>query len=90
MLYYLEHPSIASLVNDKYNYKLSSVSSKNVILKSLCPYVTEKKKSHGFESLLAFNHTAYKDIGVDQIKRLEPSLDGIAYDDVIKQLRASQ
>ena len=90
MLYYLEHPSIVSLVNDKYNYKLSSVSSKNAILKSLCPYVTEKKKSHGFESLLAFNHTAYKDIGVDQIKRLEPSLDGIAYDDVIKQLRASQ
>jgi hypothetical protein len=88
MLYYLEHPAIVSLVTEPTNYKLSSVSSKNKILKSLCPYVTKKKKSHGFESLLAFNHSAYKAIGVDQIKRLESSLDGIAYDDIIGQLRA--
>jgi len=88
MLYYLENPEIVSLVSNRYNYKLTSVSSKNRILKSLCPYVTEKKKTHGFESLLAFNHVAYKTIGKDHIKRLEHSLDGIPVDEILKQLRA--
>ena len=89
LLYYLEDPEIQSLVSNRFNYKLTSVSSKNKILKRLCPYVTEKKKTHGFESLLAFNYESYKEIGKDQIKRLEPSIDGIPYDLAIKQLRAS-
>lgn len=89
MLYYLENPDIVSLVSDRYNYKLTSVSSKNKILKQLCPYVTKKRKTHGFESLLAFNHSAYKAIGTNQIKRLESSLDGISYEETIRQLRAS-
>lgn len=89
MLYYLENPDIVSLVSDRYNYKLTSVSSKNRILKQLCPYVTKKRKTHGFESLLAFNHSAYKAIGMNQIKRLESSLDGISYEETIRQLRAS-
>ena len=59
------------------------------ILKELCPYVTKKRKTHGFESLLAFNHSAYKSIGTNQIKRLESSLDGISYEETIRQLRAS-
>jgi hypothetical protein len=88
LLYYLENPEITQLVNDRYNYKLTSVSSKNSILKKLCPYVSKKKKTHGFESLLAFNYTAYKDIGVDQIKRLEFSLDGTPYYQVLEQLKA--
>lgn len=89
MLYYLENPEIVSLVTDRFNYKLTSVSSKNRILKELCPYVTKKRKTHGFESLLAFNHSAYKAIGTNQIKRLESSLDGISYEETIRQLRAS-
>ena len=88
LLYYLEYPRIQSLVTERYNYKLTSVSSKNSILKELCPYITPKKKTHGFESLLAFNYEAYKAIGWGQIKRLEHSLDGIYYNDVVDQLRA--
>jgi hypothetical protein len=88
LLYYLENPSIQELTTDRFNYKLTSVSSKNKILKRLCPYVTPKKKTHGFESLLAFNHLAYKDIGKDQIKRLEHSLDGIPMKTILQQLRA--
>lgn len=89
LLYYLEDPEIQALVSTRFNYKLTSVSSKNKILKRLCPYVTEKKKTHGFESLLAFNYESYKEIGRDQIKRLEPSTDGIPYELAIKQLRAN-
>jgi hypothetical protein len=87
LLHYLEHPSIQQLVSDRMNYKLTSASSKNIILKDLYPNFRPKKKIHGFESLMAFNLTAYKGIGVDQIKRLEFSLDGIHYDQAIAQLR---
>jgi len=87
LLHYLEDPEIVRLVTEKYNYKLTSVSSKNRILQRLCPYVTEKKKSHGFEKLLAFNHEAYKEIGKNQIKRMEFSLDGIPYYSAINMLR---
>ena len=89
MLYYLENPSIESLVTDRFNYKLTSVSSKNRILKSLCPYITPKRKTHGFESLLAFNHSAYKEIGMNQIKRLESNIDGIPLEETLRQLRAN-
>jgi hypothetical protein len=89
LLYYLENPNIQSLVTNRYNYKLTSVSSKNAILKQLCPYVTIKKKTHGFESLLAFNYQSYKALGVDHVKRLEPSLDGILLETALAQLRAN-
>lgn len=88
LLYYLEDLDIQSLVTTRYNYKLTSVSSKNRILKTLCPYVTEKKKTHGFESLLAFNYQSYKALGADHVKRLEPSLDGILLETALSQLRA--
>jgi hypothetical protein len=87
LLHYLEHPSIQQLVFDRLNYKLTSASSKNAILKDLYPNFRTKKKIHGFESLMAFNLTAYKGIGMDQIKRLEFSLDGISYEQAIAQLR---
>ena len=87
LLYYLENPDIKRLVSNRYNYKLTSVSSKNAILQKLYPEIMVKKKTHGFESLLAFNYEAYKHNGQDQIKRLEFSLDGIQYDDTIKQLK---
>jgi hypothetical protein len=89
LLHYLEHPSIQKLVSDRMNYKLTSASSKNSILKDLYPDFRTKKKIHGFESLMAFNLTAYKGLGVDQIKRLEFSLDGIPYEQAIAQLRGS-
>jgi hypothetical protein len=89
LLHWLEHPKIKELVSTKHNYKLNSASSKNAILSTL--YKTRPKtKSHGFESLLAFNYTAYKDIGINQIKRLEASVDGIPYELVIQQLKGQQ
>jgi hypothetical protein len=87
LLYYLEDPDIQKLVSNRFNYKLSSVSSKNAILAKLYPSIRNKKKTHGFESLLGFNYIAYKATGSNQIKRLESSLDGIPYDDIIKQLK---
>ena len=89
LLYYLEHPSIKELTTST-NFKLTSASSKNSILKQLYPNFRTKKKIHGFESLLAFNLTAYKDLGHDQVKRLEFSLDGIEYTRAIAQLKGQQ
>lgn len=90
LLYYLENTAIYELVTNKYNFKLNSASSKNVILKELYPYTRTKEKTHGFESLLAFNYEAYKAIGADQVKRLESSIDGIPFYEAIKQLRGQQ
>jgi len=89
MLYYLEDPDIQKLVSNKYNYKLTSVSSKNAILKKLVPEVRAKAKTHGFEKLLGFNYEAYRQLTSEQISRLEPSLDGIEYNEIIRQLRGT-
>jgi len=90
LLYYLEDIDIVKLVSEKLNYKLSSVSSKNKILKRLQPNTREKIKTHGFEKLLAFNYESYKGIGSSQIKRLEHSLDGIPIQLAIDMLRGTQ
>jgi hypothetical protein len=87
LLYYLEDPDIQKLVTNKFNYKLSSVFSKNAILAKLYPSIRYKKKTHGFENLLAFNFESYKAIGADSIKRLESSVDGIPIDLALQQLR---
>lgn len=87
LLYYLKDPDIKSLVSTKFNYKLTSVSSKNAILKRLIPEIRVRKKTHGFERLLAFNFEAYRELSSEQIFRLEPSLDGIPYNNIMKQLR---
>jgi hypothetical protein len=88
LLYYLTDTDIKNLVSEKYNYKLTSVSSKNRILKRLCPYVTPKKKTHGFEELLAFNFLSTKTIGRNQCRRLVHNIDGISYTQIIQQLSA--
>jgi len=87
LLYYLENIDIQALISDDNNYKLTSVSSKNKILMSLYPNIRPKKKTHGFEELLAFNYEAYNYAEQYQIKRLEPSLDGIEINHIIKQLK---
>jgi hypothetical protein len=87
LLYYLKDPDIKSLVSTQFNYKLTSVSSKNAILKRLIPEIRVRKKTHGFERLLAFNFEAYRELSSEQIFRLEPSLDGIPYNNIMKQLR---
>jgi hypothetical protein len=87
MLYYLEDSDIRQLVSTKYNYKLTSVSSKNNILKKLVPDIRVRKKTHGFEQLLGFNFEAYRKLTGEQILRLEPSIDGIEYNECVKQLR---
>lgn len=89
MLYYLEDPSIQSLVSNRLNYKLSSVSSKNEILKRLVPDIRVRKKTHGYEKLLGFNFEAYRKLANEQIMRLEPSLDGIEYNTVIEMLKGN-
>lgn len=86
MLYYLQEPGIESLLNNRYNYKLSSVSSKNVILQSLMPSIIDKQKTHGYEKLLGFNGESYRTLYNSHPRRLEPSLDGIFIDDLKKQL----
>jgi hypothetical protein len=91
MLYYLEDPSIISLVSEKYNYKLSSFSIKNDILKRLLPDIglTVRKKTHGFEKLLGFNLEALRRIPEKQIQRLEASLDGINFETTLQMLRGT-
>jgi hypothetical protein len=89
LLYYLEDPDITNLVTTKYNYKLTSVSSKNAILKRLVPEIRVRKKTHGFEKLLAFNFEAYRQLANEQIMRLENSLDGIEYNTVVNMLRGN-
>jgi hypothetical protein len=86
LLHWLENDNIRELVSNRYNYKLNSASSKNAILSTL--YSSRPKaKTHGFERLLDFNQEVYRELGHNQIKRLEPSIDGIAYNDAIKQLK---
>lgn len=87
MLYFLEAKNIGveNLFSDP--YKLTSVSSKNAILKKLYPNIRSKVKTHGFEKLLAFNYEAYKSILADDYKRLEHSLDGIPLSKAIMDLR---
>jgi hypothetical protein len=87
LLYYLESEGVKNLITEKYNYKLTAASSKNKILASLYPEFRKKPKRHGFESLIAFNGVAYEEIGLNQIPRLEYSLDGVPYEQAIKQLK---
>lgn len=89
MLYYLEDNDIQQLVSNRSNYKLSSVSSKNSILKRLLPEIRFRKKTHGFEKLLAFNFETYRSMTNNQIIRLEQSLDGIEYSKIIQMLKGT-
>jgi hypothetical protein len=84
--YYLEDPEIQRLITERYNYKLSSVSSKNEILQRLFPNIIDKVKTHGYEQLMGFNGEAYRELYLTHPKRLAPSLDGIFIDDLKFQL----
>jgi len=84
--YYLEHPQTQWLINERYNYKLASVSTKNLLLRKLMPELIKKRKTHGFENLMGFNRETYQTLYLTHPRRLEPSLDGIFIDDVYKQL----
>lgn len=88
VLYYLEHPTIVDLVNNKIEYKLSSVSSKNRILQGLYPDTRRKLKTHGFERLRAFNFESYHEIWRSFVKRTESTIDGIVIEDCLKMLRS--
>lgn len=86
MGYYLQHPKIQWLINERYNYKLASVSSKNSILHTYIPTLVKKRKTHGFEKLLGFNGETYNALALSHVKRLESSLDGIYIDELYNQL----
>jgi hypothetical protein len=90
LLYYLEDPDITNLVTTKYNYKLTSVSSKNTILKRLVPEIRVRKKTHGFERLLGFNFEAYRQLTYEQIMRLESTVDGIEINKAINILKGNE
>ena len=87
LLYYLENSTINDLLTERYNYKLSSVSTKNSVLRSLYPNIRPKVKTHGFERLLGFNYEAYKGISMGQVRRHEASLDGISIEHALNMLR---
>lgn len=90
MAYYLEHEKIQWLISDRYNYKLGSVSTKNSVLKELQPDLIDKVKTHGFERLIGFNQMTYDALLAQQdVKRLENSLDGIAWPEFKRQLYAN-
>lgn len=86
MAYYLQHPKIDWLISERYNYKMSSVTSKNAILKTYLPDIVEKVKTTGYEKLMGFNAETYEKLYQSHTKRLEPSLDGIFIDDCKTQL----
>jgi hypothetical protein len=80
--HYMEHPRIQSLITERFNYKMTSVSSKNSILKELMPSIVDKIKTHGYEKLMGFNGESYASLYRTHTKRLESSLDGIFMDDL--------
>jgi hypothetical protein len=54
------------------------------------PDIRVRKKTHGYEKLLGFNFEAYRKMANEQIMRLENSLDGIEYNQVIAMLKGQQ
>lgn len=90
MGYYLENPTIEWLLNTPDNCKLSSVSTKNKVLKKYIPDLVNKPKTHGFEKLLGFNSQAYNDLCRSHIKRFDSNLDGIYISELKQQLFGNQ
>jgi len=86
LAYWILHPTIAQLVTQPHNFKLSSVSSKNHILSSLLPELSWRQKTHGYEQLLAFNEHSRRVLAGTFTRRLTADLDGIFIDDLKQQL----
>lgn len=82
MAYYINHPDVRSMINGErpYQYKVTSVSSKNAVLRKMYPEIIKRQKTHGFEKLLGFNYESYMKIQHNHINRMEPSLDGVPVD----------
>lgn len=78
--YFVEHPIMKNLVSDYHNYKLSSVSSKNIFLKQMMPDISGAPKLHGFEKLMQFNRETYFKLSHAFPKRMDNSVDGIPID----------
>lgn len=87
MLYYLENLDIQQLMSDRFNYKLTSVSSKNLILSKLYPGIKMRKKTTGFEKLMGFNSDTYRQLRTHQISRLPPCLNGISIEHLLLNLK---
>lgn len=86
MAYYLTHPTIESLVTERHNYKLGSVTTKNRVLREYMPELIEKTKTHGYERLIGFNMESYDRLYTTHVKRLESCIDGILLDDFKRML----
>jgi hypothetical protein len=86
MGYYLERPRIQDMMTNKFNGKMTSVSTKNAVLNYLFPGLLPKIKTTGFEKLLGFNGETYANLAGTFVKRLESSLDGIYIKDVYTKL----
>lgn len=86
MAYYLEHPKINWLITERFNHKMSSVTTKNEVLKYYMPDLVDKVKTHGYEKLMGFNGETYEILHKSHTKRLEFSLDGIFINDLKVQL----
>lgn len=88
VLHFLNDPDIKKLISDRIPHKLSSVSSKNKILKKLFPEIKKRIKTHGFERLRALNFECYVALGNQcLIRRTEGSLDGIPIEKTFNMLR---
>ena len=87
MLYYLENLDIQQLMSDKFNYKLTSVTSKNLILSKLYPGIKMRKKTTGFERLMGFNGDTYRTLKTHQISMLRSSLNGISIENLLLNLK---
>lgn len=79
LLLYLEQPEIVKLISEKFNYKLSSVSTKNIVLTRLFPEIRLRKKTHGFEKLIGFNTEVNKILSKNLITSHGNNIDGIEY-----------
>ena len=86
MGHYMSQQLTQWLINTRFNYKLSSVSTKNRLLKQLMPSLVKKVKTHGYERLLGFNRETYQSLYLTHPRRYEPSLDGIFIEDLYNQL----
>lgn len=86
LAYYILDDDVQRLITDKNNGKLSSISSKNKILKKYVPSIIEKTKTHGYEQLIGFNEETYQSLALTHVKRLEASLDGIFMQSFYDQL----
>jgi hypothetical protein len=86
MGHYMQQRLTQWLISNRFNGKISSVSTKNILLKQLMPSLVEKVKTHGYEKLMGFNRETYQSLYLTHPRRYESSLDGILIEDLYYQL----